>query len=87
MSSKCKSLFFLFSGEPSHCLLFSRDGHSHRMFPLREVESGRCGGMGHLIYFTLPVVSPTVVQVKKCALWYLLMNSSLLILYYMMIRF
>lgn len=39
------------------------------------------------MYFAFPIVSPTVVQVKKCALWYLLVNSSLLILYYMMIRY
>lgn len=81
------TVFPTFSGEPSHCLLFSKDGHSRCMFPLREVEPGRCGGMGHLMYFAFPIVSPTVVQVKKCALWFLLVNSSLLILYYMMIRF
>lgn len=53
---------------PSHCLLFSGDGHSHCVIPLRKEEPGLCGGMGHLMYFAFPVVSPTVVQVKKCAL-------------------
>lgn len=61
-----------FSGKPGHCLLFLGDGCSDHIFPLRKVEWSLCGGIGHLMHFVLPTVSPNFVQMGKCVFWCLL---------------